>query len=522
MPRHLKILALVFGCGLGTSGCFDPSPTQSGGTDGTGATDFGSETTEASEHSSTTEVDPSGTTGTGSTGPVDQAPEIVRFTVNGSKSPGEVTVSGVVVLDVDAADDVGIDRVEYYDRDELVGIATDSPYRWDLLVTSADSGPHTFTALAVDTAAQEAQSEPVSLNVNVVGGRVLEVREDIGAIRWSSAYRPSIATSPLGVHITAALNLEDKLLHATLGHWTFSDDLSLLGQFELPLVGTQTAHMTSTTTDALADTTSFLAGGMTIDNETWRESLFLVAPNMEEISVIDLGPAAGTTTSMLVVDGDDNLIYTRDRTLLAKSPNFGAPPTWAIDIGSTESAIAYTLAAGPGGDLLVGYAEPNCVAGAEHCLRKFSANGSTIWTRGLSDYPQAMDVSNNGDIAVVTHNRSEATIFDTNGDITVTFSLSDTERRVEQVEFDSAGGLVAIGYDSDGGGPDGNTPWARRLDIDGATIWENTYDSLGADGVFTGLVTTASGRLYVVGFSDNFDTTILDVAGRGFVVELVL
>jgi chitinase len=62
---------------------------------------------------------------------------------------------------------VWVTRVEFYDGGILKGNATDSPYRFAWLVTSADNGTHSWTAKAYDAAANSSVSSPVSLTVNI-------------------------------------------------------------------------------------------------------------------------------------------------------------------------------------------------------------------------------------------------------------------------------------------------------------------------------------------------------------------
>lgn len=56
-----------------------------------------------------------------STGATDAPPEITAFTVDSSATPAERQTSGMVAFDVDATDDVGIDRIEIPSDQDFFG-----------------------------------------------------------------------------------------------------------------------------------------------------------------------------------------------------------------------------------------------------------------------------------------------------------------------------------------------------------------------------------------------------------------
>lgn len=80
-------------------------------------------------------------------------------------SSGEVTVSGVVPIDVSAADNVGVTRVELYVDGELVGTETSEPFAFSWDSTIIPDGPVTMVAYAYDGAENEGISSPVTLDV---------------------------------------------------------------------------------------------------------------------------------------------------------------------------------------------------------------------------------------------------------------------------------------------------------------------------------------------------------------------
>ncbi len=93
-------------------------------------------------------------------GPVDNPPAINII----SPTDG-ITVSGIVAITADAADDVGIGRVDFYYDSTLIETDVTSPYSIDWDTTTVDDSAYTITATAVDTASQ-ASSDSISVIVD--------------------------------------------------------------------------------------------------------------------------------------------------------------------------------------------------------------------------------------------------------------------------------------------------------------------------------------------------------------------
>jgi hypothetical protein len=77
------------------------------------------------------------------------------------------SVPRAVTLTADAADNVGVTRVDFYDASTLVGTATSAPFRTTWTVSRPMNGAHTLTAKAYDSAGNVATSTPVSVTVRV-------------------------------------------------------------------------------------------------------------------------------------------------------------------------------------------------------------------------------------------------------------------------------------------------------------------------------------------------------------------
>ena len=94
---------------------------------------------------------------------VDNAPPTVALTnpANGA------AVTGVVNLAVDALDDVGVQKVQYYrDSNVLLGTSLSAPFSFSWDSTTVTTGTHTLYAVATDTVGNTATSTTISVTVD--------------------------------------------------------------------------------------------------------------------------------------------------------------------------------------------------------------------------------------------------------------------------------------------------------------------------------------------------------------------
>jgi hypothetical protein len=88
-----------------------------------------------------------------------QAPSVAIMTTSGA------TVSGIVSVDVDAKDNVGVSRVDMYVNGSLLGTDSASPYSFSLDTSTLADGAATLTAKAYDQAGNVASSPAITVNV---------------------------------------------------------------------------------------------------------------------------------------------------------------------------------------------------------------------------------------------------------------------------------------------------------------------------------------------------------------------
>lgn len=77
------------------------------------------------------------------------------------------TSAQTVPITVQASDDTGVERVEYYDQGVYRASEDTAPYSYAWQVTSADNGAHRWTAKVYDAAGNSSSSAPVDVSVDV-------------------------------------------------------------------------------------------------------------------------------------------------------------------------------------------------------------------------------------------------------------------------------------------------------------------------------------------------------------------
>ena len=466
-------------------GCFSPeAPLESEGATDSGDAGTEAGTTGGTQGVSTESSGPEDSTGTDATSmgnsetdtsdPTiggDAPPVIDSFEVNGSTTPEDVTRSSMVLLTAAVTDDVGVASVDFYDGDRLLGTVTEEPFELETLVTSVSSGGHVFHAVGTDTAAQNTESDEVQLFIDVSGGELWDVAEDLfhgcqglyfGGVAVLDDERLVLAgtectngsgNNPVALTLDADLNVASSA--------DLDGDLALTPS-PMPsgevLVPTITAQQLS----------------------VWRYLVF-------DPSIGAVQPGAGLQFSNS--DGSSTAVATAlpDGIFLQRSSSEVAllehdldSDIWADTPGDVSSPIATEE-----GDLLVVIAEVGCAGAADVCIRKYSSRGSRIWTRGIpsSVFYQGLAPHPDGGVFYTTFTDEDFLVgrLNSDGDEVGQRVLSHDEPRSthSHVVSDGQGGVILAGAfgtpDFANGGivPDDQSV-LLRLDDSLETVWERT------------------------------------------------
>ncbi len=138
-------------------------------------------------------------------------------------APAPATVvNGTTEVSADASDSVGVDLVELYLDEQLVGSLTSAPYSWSWDTTQEPNGSHVIKARARDRAGNTADSAPVTVMVNNTTADPTPVTEtftgSVGFSRRATSQTYGVSVSAPG-SVTASLTWGGK---ADLNFYAFS------------------------------------------------------------------------------------------------------------------------------------------------------------------------------------------------------------------------------------------------------------------------------------------------------------
>jgi len=430
----------------------------------------------------------------------------------------------MVAFDVDAMDDVGIDRIEIYDGDELVATVTESPYVTEILVSSADNGSHAYSAVVFDTVGQSAESEVVLLSVNVTGGAILELREDIGeAYMPLTIGYPRVVVSDTDDVFVTLTTPPDALERTQVRALGYSSTLSLLWESTLNPFGSSVwamAHPIVTTNGQL------WVGGMLVSADDDFMGLY-----MADTTTGDPLPHAlfGNTNGDFVfpvtaqLPLGDIVLATENNVLESRSPDLMST-SWSEEQFPTLATVTYTdfgmigVDVDGAGNILLTFVAHDSECGIDEfaCIRKLTPEGTTLWTRPAASASSNISFSHarfdsSGRAVTMFAGASQgflADIYDPNGKLVESFQAFAGEYlSADDLAIDPQGNLLVVGHDYGG---DTDQPWAMRISSTGDVLWSRTYDGFGAGEIGShagGVAVSDDGRAYMVGVSN------LDVPG---------
>ncbi|MDO8528058.1 MAG: putative Ig domain-containing protein [Deltaproteobacteria bacterium] len=140
-------------------------------------------------------------------------------------------------------------------------------------------------------------------------------------------------------------------------------------------------------------------------------------------------------------------------------------------------------------------------------IRKYDANGNTLWTRthnaNWGDFGNGIAVDGNGNVYVTG---SETVVagndniwirkYDTNGNTLWTETHNGSANNLDSgngITIDRNGNVYVTGFEAVAGG--GGNVWVRKYDTDGNTLWTETHNG----GVGQGIAVDINGNVYVTG-----------------------
>lgn len=530
-----RVLPLALSVAL--AGCFSPSVStgSAGGTDSANETETSSSTVNPTDGSSTTGI--TGMTGsptttmadtdtsvdadssTNDTSSMDAPPIIESFAVNGSTTPAEMGEGGMILLEVEAIDDLGITMVEFFDGDVSIGVVNREPYEWQQLVTSADTGSHTYRAVVTDTGDQTDESEVVTLSVNVVGGEVEFLRQQlfVGSDTIAVINGGVNNASPDRVFLGAKSD-------ANNGHiMAFTPELSQIWSHAVPRSVSSAPIITDGALWSPQTNTSTLRyeyhrlspeTGVTID-------IVQFDTEAEDSNDLIIGGAFATSvgngcllrSSLLSVAFYDSEL----EQLKGQLGGASAPPKIVNDDGTGFIA---TIGGGSGNG--------DCSQDAVFCARRYQDDGEVQWTAGLDDVSQPRFAAPDGHGGAFAVGRLASgssggdgfRVFaiDHRGVLTAQSHLEPgTDYYISDIAADGQGGFVVSG--EEGGYSTGNA-FVARYDSGFDEIRRQDTIISGTDS-FAASLDVSGSAVYVYGLED-LSPDFVAITGDAWLARITL
>lgn len=543
VSSRLDVVSLCAGFVL-LGGCFSPDrPSGATATDGTDdGSSSGPGSTETTPGTSTVGTDTSGpsttdpTSGTNPTGDTDPTgdpdttpPAIDAFDV----SPTVVDEARFVQLSATVTDDVAVDRVEFFQGDELIATASEEPYevQWKIKTEEQD-GDYQVRCVAYDTSENSAESMNLAVGIDLPARGTLVWHDVVDASSgFFESGRAIAPTETGGALVAGSKDIRD------LGLSVNTPDIWLReyssGGTESWTVTNNAAGLAHDGAEAIAvDPMGFIivAGwtrpGDNLGTPTGTRNVRVIkyAPGGQSIDWDrEYGEAAVGWAAFGVGTDDAGRVYVggvaNDDVWVARL---------AEDDGAIEFEDTFTSVDGPSRvNALAADGDGNFVVAGEAAgdvwIRRYNADESIDWTETVDGPDQAGDrglgvaIGPDGDVGVIGQFSGvpfDLSLWFARYDVDGNLLWSQTrnpgadEGEGRAIAFDAEGEVVVTGMVEET--HNGLDIWIARYSADGQTVlWETTYNGStvanGSDDYGHGIAVDEVGYVYVTGSTHQYN-----------------
>ena len=247
------------------------------------------------------------------------------------------TISGLITINADATDNVGVTKVELYVDGTLMGTDTTSPYSFPLDTTTLTNGAHSFMVKAYDAAGNTSNSLLITVNNSSGGGDITPPTATITSITNGSTVSGPITVTADATDNIGVTKVEPYVDGTLMGTDTASPYSFTLDTTTLPnglhFLMVKAYDAAGNTSSDVRITTNNPGGG---SGDT-------TAPTTTITSPANATTLSGTAT--ITADASDNVGVTKvelyvDGTL--KGTDTTAPYTYSLDT-STLTNGSHTL-----------------------------------------------------------------------------------------------------------------------------------------------------------------------------------
>jgi len=184
------------------------------------------------------------------------ATDSVPPSVNVFSPTGGSTVSGIVSVDVNATDNVGINQVSLYANGKLVGTDDIAPYQFSWDTAGVADGSITLSAAANDAAGNQASSANVAVTVKNqtvtltdMAAPTVSINNPTNLAKVSGVVAISVAANDDVAIAKVTLSIDGKQVSTTTAktlNYNWNTKKVAAGSHNIQAVATDTANKTST------------------------------------------------------------------------------------------------------------------------------------------------------------------------------------------------------------------------------------------------------------------------------------
>lgn len=452
-------------------------------------------------------------------------PIIESFTVNGETELVEQTRAGRFRLAAQVTDDHQVARVEFWQNGAMVATDSAEPFEHSVVLASQHNGSQSFYAIAYDSSDQSAQSDEISLSLNISGGSQLILREDLGLVQFGlqTFVGRSLPKIENGVSddviVTAtARSSMGETYNRGLAFRRLTLDLSVLNTDEF--YGTYDYF-----SDPVAlgdDEDTVVIAGSQVSGDDLTQTLFSLPNYGDQLTLTSYDTGApwefpDNRALFAIAANGDTFVQRGEHEISRYDPSL-SKLQWSHSIPTATLRALQSLS---DDGLALVFESSDCTPGNNGCIRKLSAAGESSWTRGLQtsfwadgSFPIPQETSADTVLSVA----GSGNPLDTDGRFFALFSPTGEELpiidlsedwpvgRIQSFAISPTGAIVAVGHSGGYGAP--HTTWMACIDQSGELVWEE-YLNLSPGDEFIGDVTiTDDGRLYITGVSNFFDPAL--------------
>jgi hypothetical protein len=433
-------------------------------------------------------------------------------------------VSGVIVIQASATDNIGVRKVEFYIDGEKVGDDLESPYEyvWNTDVLQYNS-THTIQAKAYDYADNIGVSTKIKVTIgdtqapqvsiaNLKHGDTVSgiVTIEANVVDKVSPAKKIIQKAPSGIQ-KVEFYIDDILVKIDTEYpYTYDWDTTQYANknHKITVIAYDNLNHTGSTSIEVE-----VSGGIEVWQKTYGGSEWDGASSIQQTN--DGGYIVAGVTNSFGAGGSDVYIIKLDA---------DGNKVWEKIYGGSSSDGAYSIQqTNDGGYIVAGYTYSFGAGGSDVYIIKLDADGNKVWEKiyGGSSEDRAYSIQQTTDGRYIVAGYTNS--FGAGGYDVYIIKLGENGNKVWEKIFGGSkwdeaysiqqtndGGYIVAGY-TNSFGAGGSDVYVIKLDENGNKVWEKTYGGSSDVIMLNSIQQTSDGGYIVAGLINSFGARGYDV-----------